>query len=121
MERAPSPTMSSPATEGAGTGATARADVESARALYAHAARARLVSARMTLLQHDGRVAFHAACIGEEVAITAAAMALRPNDWFFPGHREWSGALVRGISTAAYVHQAFGTKADAAKGHGAPD
>jgi TPP-dependent pyruvate/acetoin dehydrogenase alpha subunit len=111
--------MSSPATEGAGS--SRRADLDSARALYAHAVRARLLSARMTLLQHAGRVAFHAASIGEEVAVVAAAMALRGSDWFFPGHREWSGALVRGVPTAGYVHQAFGTGADAMKGHGAPD
>jgi len=75
----------------------------------------------MTLLQHEGRVAFHAACIGEEVAIAATAMALRERDWFFPGHREWAGALVRGIPTVAYAHQAFGTATDAGKGHGSPD
>lgn len=130
MERAPSPTMSSLATASAEAGASGtgtsmvgepRTDREAGRALYAHAARARLLSARMTFLQHAGRVAFHAACIGEEVAIAAAAMALRERDWFFPGHREWAGALVRGIPTAAYAHQAFGTAADAGKGHGAPD
>lgn len=106
---------------GTGVGAEAHTGLAAARTLYAHAARARLVSARMTFLQHAGRVAFHAACIGEEVAIAATAMALRERDWFFPGHREWAGALVRGISTAAYAHQAFGTANDAVKGHGAPD
>lgn len=122
MERAPSPTMSSLAVAGAADGAAdRRAGLEEARELYAHAVRARLLSARMTLLQHAGRVAFHAACIGEEVAIAATAMALRERDWFFPGHREWAGALVRGVSTAAYAHQAFGTAGDAGKGHGAPD
>jgi TPP-dependent pyruvate/acetoin dehydrogenase alpha subunit len=120
--------MSSLAIEGAeGTaqGSAERADVrsglEAARSLYAHAVRARLLSARMTLLQHEGRVAFHAACIGEEVAIAATAMALRERDWFFPGHREWAGALVRGIPTASYAHQAFGSALDLVKGHGAPD
>lgn len=125
MERAPSPTMSSLAIEGAeGTAhgsAERRSGLEAARALYAHAVRARLLSARMTLLQHEGRVAFHAACIGEEVAIAATAMALRERDWFFPGHREWAGALVRGIPTLAYAHQAFGSALDSVKGHGAPD
>jgi pyruvate dehydrogenase E1 component alpha subunit len=122
MERAPSPTMSSLAVAGAAEGAAdRRAGLDSARDLYVHAVRARLLSARMTLLQHAGRVAFHAACIGEEVAIAATAMALRERDWFFPGHREWAGALVRGVSSAAYAHQSFGTAADSAKGHGAPD
>lgn len=132
MERAPSPTMSSLATaadagvggEGSGAwqgGAEGRVGQGAARSLYAHALRGRLLSARMTFLQHAERVAFHAACIGEEVAITATAMALRESDWFFPGHREWAGALVRGVPTAAYVHQAFGTAGDAGKGHGSPD
>ncbi len=129
MERAPSPTMSSLATASAeaGDGGVGGKDVApqtglaAGRALYAHAARARLLSARMTFLQHAGRVAFHAACIGEEVAIAATAMALREGDWFFPGHREWAGALVRGIPTATYAHQAFGTAVDVVKGHGAPD
>ena len=130
MERAPSPTMSSLTIAsaeagagglGTGVGAEVETGLAVARALYAHAARARLLSARMTFLQHAGRVAFHAACIGEEVAIAATAMALREGDWFFPGHREWSGALVRGIPTAAYAHQAFGTAIDVVKGHGAPD
>jgi len=107
--------------EGAQGGATRLIGPEAARSLYAHAVRARLLSARMTLLQHAGRVAFHAACIGEEVAIAATAMALRERDWFFPGHREWAGALVRGIPTVAYAHQAFGTASDAGKGHGTPD
>jgi TPP-dependent pyruvate/acetoin dehydrogenase alpha subunit len=129
MERAPSPTVSSLAAApaagvaegGPGPGAEGRTGLADARALYAHAVRARLLSARMTLLQHAGGVAFHAACIGEEVAIAATAMALREQDWFFPGHREWAGALVRGISTEAYAHQAFGSARDAAKGHGTPD
>ena len=54
---------------GTGVGAEGHPGLAAARVLYAHAARARLLSARMTFLQHAGRVAFHAACIGEEVAI----------------------------------------------------
>jgi TPP-dependent pyruvate/acetoin dehydrogenase alpha subunit len=81
----------------------------------------RLVSARMVDLQRSDAIAFHAACLGEEAVIAAAASAARPHDWVFPGLREWGATIVRGLPIATYVHHAFGTGRDPAKGHAAPD
>jgi TPP-dependent pyruvate/acetoin dehydrogenase alpha subunit len=90
-------------------------------ALYRHMVTLRLVSARMVDLQRSEKIAFHASCLGEEAVIAATAMAARDDDWVFPGTREWGAALVRGLPISAYVHHAFGSGADAAKGHSAPD
>jgi TPP-dependent pyruvate/acetoin dehydrogenase alpha subunit len=81
----------------------------------------RLVSARMVDLQRSDAIGFHAACIGDEAVIAAAAIGARPRDWVFPGLREWGAAIVRGLPIATYVHHAFGTGRDPAKGHAAPD
>lgn len=89
--------------------------------LYRHMVRLRLVSARMVDLQRTARIAFHASCLGEEAAIVAATLAARETDWIFPGAREWGAAIVRGVPIAAYVHAAFGSAADPAKGHQSPD
>ncbi|MBX3189363.1 MAG: 3-methyl-2-oxobutanoate dehydrogenase [Labilithrix sp.] len=94
---------------------------EVATNLYRHMVRLRLVSARMVQLQRAEKIAFHAACLGEEAVIAAAALAARPGDWIFPGVREWGSALVRGMPIATYVHHAFGSGEDPAKGHAAPD
>lgn len=85
-----------------------------------HLVRARLVSARMSALQRSGRVGSHARSIGHEAVIVAAALAA-PEDWLFPGAREWYAALARGMSLATYVHHAFGSAEDPAKGHACPD
>jgi pyruvate dehydrogenase E1 component alpha subunit len=89
--------------------------------LYRHMLTLRLLSARMVDLQRSEKVAFHASCLGEEAVIAGATMAARDGDWVFPGVREWGAAIVRGLPIAAYVHHAFGSGADAAKGHSAPD
>lgn len=90
-------------------------------AVYRHMVTLRLVSARMVDLQRSETIAFHASCLGEEAVIVAAAMAAREQDWVFPGAREWGAAIVRGLPIATYVHHAFGSGADPAKGHSAPD
>ncbi len=90
-------------------------------ALYRHMVTLRLLSARMVELQRAERVAFHAACLGEEGVIAAAAMSARPEDWVFPGTREWGTAIVRGLPLSVYLHHAFGSSADPAKGHSPPD
>lgn len=89
--------------------------------LYRELVRVRLVSARMVALQRAGRIASHASSILEEAPAVAAALAARDSDWIFPGRREWGAALVRGAALDAYVHHAFGTAADPARGHSAPD
>jgi pyruvate dehydrogenase E1 component alpha subunit len=94
---------------------------DQAAGVYRHLVRLRLVSARMVGLQRSDKLAFHSSSIGEESAIVGATLAARDGDWVFPGVREWGAALVRGLPLAAYVHQAFGTAADTAKGHATPD
>jgi pyruvate dehydrogenase E1 component alpha subunit/2-oxoisovalerate dehydrogenase E1 component alpha subunit len=108
------------ADDGAVAGAF-RAALADAVTLYGHMLTLRLVSARMVHLQRTEQIAFHSSCLGEEAVIAAAALAARADDWVFPGVREWGAALVRGLPLAAYVHHAFGSSADAAKGHSAPD
>jgi len=103
-------------TEGAKAG-----QLDAARAMFRHMIRLRLVSARMVELQRAEKVAYHASVLGEEAAVVAAALSARPNDWIFPGTREWGAALVRGMPIARYVHHAFGSAEDPAKGHAAPD
>lgn len=96
-------------------------DAVTALAAFRHMVRLRLLSARMVDLQKAEKVAFHASSLGEEAAIVGAALAAREQDWVFPGTREWGVAIVRGMPIAAYVHHAFGTSGDPAKGHAAPD
>lgn len=98
-----------------------RPALSDALALYRHMVVLRLVSARMVLLQRSEKVAFHSACLGEEAVIAASALAARKNDWVFPGAREWGAAIVRGLDIADYMHHAFGSQRDPAKGHSAPD
>jgi pyruvate dehydrogenase E1 component alpha subunit len=98
-----------------------RGALSDAVALYRHMVTLRLVSARMVALQRSEKIAFHASCLGEEAVIAAATLAARPNDWVFPGVREWGAAIVRGLPIADYMHHAFGSQRDAAKGHSPPD
>ena len=76
-----------------------RGALADALALYRHMVTLRLVSARMVDLQRTEKIAFHAACLGEEAVIAGATLAAREGDWVFPGGREWGAAIVRG-STA---------------------
>ncbi len=94
---------------------------ELAKSLYRHIVRLRLVSARMVELQRSEKIALHTSSIGEEPAIVGAALAAREQDWIFPGAREWGAAIVRGMPIASYVHHAFGTTLDPAKGRASPD
>ena len=98
-----------------------RGGLADALVLYRHMVTLRLVSTRMVDLQRTEKIAFHSACLGEEAIIAGAALAARANDWVFPGRREWGAAIVRGLPISAYVHHAFGSGRDPAKGHSAPD
>lgn len=98
-----------------------RGALSDAVTLYRHMVTLRLVSARMVDLQRGEKIAFHTSCLGEEAVIAAAALAARPNDWVFPGAREWGAALVRGMPLVNYMHHAFGSRSDATKGHSPPD
>jgi len=122
MHAGPDPAISDEPPHAEGSAARAALSTGAdAVALYRHMVALRLVSARMVDLQRSEKIAFHASCLGEEAVIAAAALAARPNDWVFPGAREWGAALVRGLPLANYMHHAFGSSADAAKGHSAPD
>ena len=90
-------------------------------ALYRHLVTLRLLSARMVHLQRTEKVSAHASSLGEEGVIAASVLAARAEDWIFPGAREWGAAIVRGLSIGDYLHHAFGSGADVAKGHSAPD
>ena len=104
-----------------GVEAAFRPALDAGAALYRHMVRARVVSARMVALQRAERIGFHTSSIGEEAAIVGAVLAMRETDWVFPGAREWYAALARGLPLATYVHHAFGSAEDPAKGHAAPD
>lgn len=90
-------------------------------ALWRQMVRLRLLSVRMVELQREERVAFHAACVGEEAAIVGAVLAADHGDWIFPGMREWGASIVRGLPVGTYLHHAFGSALDPAKGHASPD
>ena len=104
-----------------GVEASFRPALELGAALHRHMVRARVVSARMVALQRSERIGFHTSSIGEEAAIVGAVLAMRETDWVFPGAREWYASLARGLPLSAYVHHAFGSAEDPAKGHAAPD
>ncbi len=104
-----------------GVDAAFRPALDLGAALYRHMVRARVVSARMVALQRAERVGFHTSSIGEEAAIVGSVLAMRETDWVFPGAREWYAALARGLPLATYIHHAFGSAEDPAKGHAAPD
>jgi pyruvate dehydrogenase E1 component alpha subunit len=98
-----------------------RAALDVGPALHHHMVRARVISGRMVALQRAERVGFHRASMGDEAVIVGAVLAAVETDWIFPGPREWYAALARGLSLRAYVHHAFGSSEDPARGHAAPD
>lgn len=81
----------------------------------------RLLSARMVLLQRQGRVPSHHACLGEEATIVGAVLGARETDWVFPGAREWGAAVVRGLPIDAYVRHALGARGAPGKAHSPAD
>jgi pyruvate dehydrogenase E1 component alpha subunit len=93
---------------------------ELAVALYEHMVLSRVLDERLIALQRDGHVTQHAAAVGEEATIVAAAAAMRDEDWLFPSSREHAAALWRGTPLAALAHHVFGTARDAGRGRDAP-
>jgi len=87
---------------------------------YREMKRLRLLDARMILLQRQGRVGFYGACTGQEATPIATALALRNEDWVFPGLRESVMMLVRGFSLPKYIAQIFGNAGDVLKGRQMP-
>jgi 2-oxoisovalerate dehydrogenase E1 component alpha subunit len=91
------------------------------RKIYDGMLRTRLIDARLTKLQRQGRIGFHVGAEGEEAAIVAAAAAMRAQDWLFPCYREVGAALFRGFPLQAYIDNMYGNANDLAKGRQMPD
>ncbi|MDQ3032685.1 MAG: thiamine pyrophosphate-dependent enzyme [Myxococcota bacterium] len=89
-------------------------------AIHRHAVRARLTGERLTQLARAGRIGFHPDARGFEPAIAAAVLAMRPEDHVFPGAREHTAFLARGIDLERYVASAFGAQHDPMSGHAPP-
>ncbi len=87
---------------------------------YREMKRLRLLDARMILLQRQGRVGFYGACTGQEATPIATALAIRGDDWVFPGLRESVMMLVRGFPLSKYIAQIFGNSGDVLKGRQMP-
>lgn len=81
---------------------------------------ARSLDDRMVALQRQGRVGFYGAATGQEAVSIAAGLAVRENDWVFPGLREQLVALVRGHPLATYMHHLFADALDPARGRQMP-
>ena len=81
---------------------------------------ARTLDDRMVALQRQGRVGFYGAATGQEAVSIAAGLAVRENDWVFPGLREQLVALVRGHSLTTYLHHLFADRLDPAVGRQMP-
>lgn len=72
--------------------------------LYRGMSRARELDQRMLKLQRQGRIGTFGPCIGQEAVSTAAALAMRPDDWFIGSFRELGGRLMRGEPMVNTLH-----------------
>jgi pyruvate dehydrogenase E1 component alpha subunit len=81
---------------------------------------ARALDDRMVALQRQGRVGFYGPATGQEAVSIAAGLAVRDNDWVFPGLREQLVALVRGHPLGTYMHHLFADRLDPAFGRQMP-
>jgi pyruvate dehydrogenase E1 component alpha subunit len=93
------------------------------RRAYREIQRLRLLDARMTTLQRQGRVGFYGGCEGQEAVPIGTALALQNGseaDWVFPALREQSVMLARGFPLRAFVAQLFGNGGDVLKGRQMP-
>ncbi len=87
---------------------------------YREMRRLRLLDARMTLLQRQGRIGFYGPALGQEAVPVAAGLVLAAADWVFPALREQGIMLVRGFPLRSFVAQLFGTSGDVLKGRQMP-
>lgn len=81
---------------------------------------ARALDERMVALQRQGRVGFYGPATGQEAVSIAAGLAVKENDWVFPGLREQLVALVRGHPLGTYLHHLFADSLDPAFGRQMP-
>jgi pyruvate dehydrogenase E1 component alpha subunit len=80
----------------------------------------RALDRRMLGLQRQGRVGFYGPATGQEAVSIGVALALRPNDWIFPGLREQLILLARGHPLGTYVDHLFANDRDPARGRQMP-
>jgi pyruvate dehydrogenase E1 component alpha subunit len=80
----------------------------------------RTLDQRMLGLQRQGRIGFYGPTTGQEGVTLGAWLALRPEDWIFPGLREQLLALARGHALETYVHHLFADDRDPARGRQMP-
>lgn len=80
----------------------------------------RALDRRMLGLQRQGRIGFYGPATGQEAVSVGAGLAVRPEDWVFPGLREQLLALVRGHPVERYAHHLFADARDPALGRQMP-
>ncbi|MCA1812915.1 MAG: pyruvate dehydrogenase (acetyl-transferring) E1 component subunit alpha, partial [Halobacteriales archaeon] len=81
---------------------------------------ARLLDARMMLLQRQGRIGFYGTCTGEEGAVIGSASAVEGSDWVFPALRQGGALLMRGFPLGKYMAHLFGTADSVEMGRSMP-
>jgi pyruvate dehydrogenase E1 component alpha subunit len=72
--------------------------------LYRGMVRARELDERMLKLQRQGRIGTFGPCTGQEAPSTAAALAMKSEDWFVGAFRELGGRLFRGEPLTNILH-----------------
>jgi len=80
----------------------------------------RALDSRMLGLQRQGRVGFYGPATGQEAVSIGVALALRPEDWIFPGLREQLILLARGHPLVTYMDHLFANDRDPARGRQMP-
>jgi len=88
--------------------------------LYRAMSRARACDSRAAALREEGRIGAYLGAPGEEATTIGSALALRDDDWVFPGLREHTVSLARGASVETFFHHLFGNALDPAKGRQMP-
>ncbi len=95
-------------------------DDATARSIYRHMLRIRLIDERMLMRQRQGKVGFYGASTGQEATPVVTAHCLSEADWVFPALREASIMLVRGFPLETWLAQIYGNGADVLKGRMQP-
>ncbi|OCA90647.1 pyruvate dehydrogenase (acetyl-transferring) E1 component subunit alpha [Bacillus sp. FJAT-27225] len=75
-----------------------RISKELAITFYKQMIRIRTLDRKAVSLQRQGRIGTYAPFEGQEASQVGSALALRPDDWFFPTYRDHGAALVFGHS-----------------------
>ncbi len=95
-------------------------DDVTARSIYRHMLRIRLIDERMLMRQRQGKVGFYGASTGQEATPIVTGHCLTETDWVFPALREASIMLVRGFPLETWLAQIYGNKGDVLKGRMQP-